>query len=214
VTATGTAAVVAATFAVALLGASGCNQVFRFDEPLHTDGGEDGGDLGTAVLPCTSDATCGGLRCDVPSGECVACLADAECSGSTPRCEPKSHLCVPCLAGNDCPARQGCDTVTHRCLDICVDGDDVCPGVGFICDRSRSLCIECKTSANCAGSTTGRVCDVPIGRCVECTGNAQCPTSKPACDRRSGRCVACLASSACGAGAVCDPVALACRSAP
>jgi Cys-rich repeat protein len=61
---------------------------------------------------------------------------------------------------------------------------------------------------------TGRVCDVPIGHCVECTGNAQCPTERPACDRRTGRCVACLESSACGAGAVCDPVALTCRTVP
>ena len=201
----------AGTVAVAvLLTTVGCDSVFRFDQPATTDGGsvDDGGGGPRA---CTGDPTCGGLRCQVSTGMCVGCVADTDCSGSLRRCDTAQGVCVECNGTTDCPERHGCDTVTKRCLDLCFDDDDPCPLSGFVCDGDRKLCIECKTSANCAGSAGGPVCDVPIGRCVECTGNAKCPTAKPVCDRRSGRCVACVTSAECGLGSVCDPISLTCR---
>lgn len=205
---------VGATVAM-VFGLGGCDETFRFDVPASRDAGNDADDgaRGPGPGPCTTDASCGGLRCHVPSGVCVACLQNADCTGSLARCEPTTHLCVACLNGPDCGARQNCDTVTNRCLDVCFDADDLCPSAGFVCDRDRALCIECKTSASCAGAANGPFCDVPIGRCVECTGNAQCPVGKPVCDRRSGRCQACVTSPTCGVGAVCDPTKLACRNA-
>jgi len=193
-----------------------CNDAFRFDVPPASDGGGNGGDGAEAATgQCTSDATCGGLHCDVASGSCVACLGDGDCTtGGLLRCEPTTHVCVACLNRPDCKTRQDCDTVTHRCLDACFDGDDPCPGAGFVCAEDLGRCIECKKSASCAGSPSGSVCDVPIGRCVQCSGNAQCPSSKPVCDRRTGQCAVCVVSATCGAGAACDPTTLTCRSVP
>ena len=206
---------VAMTAALAY-GLIACDQAFHFDvpAPLGIGDGTDGGDEAAATGLCTSDATCGGLRCDVASGSCVACLADADCTtGGMLRCEPMTHVCVACLNRPDCKQRQDCDTVTHRCLDACFDSDDPCPTAGFVCSEALGRCIVCTTSASCAGSATP-VCDVPIGRCVQCSGNAQCPAAKPVCDRRTGRCEACVTSATCGAGAACDPVMLTCRSVP
>jgi hypothetical protein len=194
----------------------GCDSVFRFDQPATSakDGGgtdEAGGDAGSP-LPCGDDATCGeGLRCEVSSGMCVACLGDTDCSGSRGKCDVARGICVECNGTTDCPQKEGCNLATKRCLDVC-DGDDLCPVSGFSC--VGTVCAECTKSENCNGSPTGPLCDKSIGRCVECTGNAQCPSSKPVCDRRSGRCVACVTSSECGMGSVCDPVALTCRLLP
>ena len=204
-----------ATTAVISWVLAGCDDAFRFDDRpgVAADSGAETGTTAPTVVParCTGDATCGGLHCHVASGSCVACLQDADCSGGQKRCEPSAHVCVACLVTLDCGGRQTCDKTTNRCLDTCFDGDDLCPSAGFICDRDRALCVECKSSASCSGSPSGNLCDVAIGHCVECTGNAQCPSAEPVCDRRSGRCVGCVLSSACGDGAVCDPVALACR---
>jgi Cys-rich repeat protein len=208
-----------ATTAALLCGLAGCDEAFHFDvRPSDAgDAGLDAGDDGASTPgACTSDATCGGLRCEITSGLCVACLQDADCAGgANKRCEPTTHVCVACLNRPDCAKRQDCDTVTHRCLDACFDSDDPCPTAGFVCSEDLGRCIECRTSANCAGSAGGLVCDVPIGRCVQCTSNAQCPSGKPVCDRRTGQCQVCVASVTCGgAGAFCDPSSLTCRSAP
>jgi len=204
--------------ATLLCGLAGCDEAFHFDAPAAGDAGNsglDGGDAGRATRACTSDATCAGLRCEPTSGLCVACLQDSDCTtNARRRCEPSAHVCVACLNRPDCAQRQDCDTVTHRCLDACFDGDDPCPAAGFVCGEDLGRCVECRTNANCAGSPGGLVCDPPIGRCVTCSSNAQCPSSKPVCDRRTGRCEVCVASTTCGAGSFCDPASLTCRSAP
>jgi hypothetical protein len=195
-----------------------CDGEFRFDEHGARDGGAgdvadvDGGGP-PARPPCTDDATCGGAKCDVASGVCVTCLADADCSGALPRCDAILHVCVECRELADCGnvLERRCEPTTHRCIDSCFDDDDACPGAGFVCSSERRACIECKSSANCAGSPAGAYCDRDVGRCVECSSNAQCPTEKPVCDRRSGRCAACVSSTACGSGRLCDPVSLVCR---
>ena len=194
----------------------GCDSVFRFDRPATsaTDGG--GTDDAPATdsggqIPCIDDTTCGGLRCEVSTGVCVACVGDKDCSGSRRRCDLTRGVCAECNATTDCPQRADCNLATKRCLDVC-DGDDLCPVSGFSC--VGTVCVECTNSENCNGASTGPLCDMAIGRCVECTGNAKCPAAKPVCDRRSGRCVACVTSAECGAGSVCDPTTLTCRPTP
>ncbi len=197
----------------------GCNETFRFDEPAPgaTDdagdaGSGDAADATDAGSRCTTDPVCGsGLRCNQTTGRCVACLGDSDCASPSGRCRQTDHVCVACLNGPDCGKRQACDTVTNRCLDVCIDEDD-CLSAGFICDRDRALCIECKTAANCAGAAGGSQCNATIGRCVECIGDADCQSSKGICDRRSGRCVECVVSDSCADGRVCDPSLLACRN--
>jgi len=208
----GACATVSVLAAVTMLAA--CNSSFRFDDtplPPGDGGGDETEVTADAGSSCTSDATCGDLRCDIATGTCVPCLGDSDCSGARPHCEATSHLCVECKVTTDCGDRQACNVTTHRCIDTCTDGDDPCANPGFVCDGTLHVCVECRSSANCAGSPSGAICDVPIGRCVQCTGNAQCASATPVCDRRTGRCVGCLTSAACSAGALCDKAALICR---
>lgn len=192
-----------------------CNDSFRFDDATlpvsNLDAGGDETPMTGDAGPCTSDATCGDLRCDLATGTCVPCLQEADCSGGRPHCDTTSHLCVECNVTMDCGVRRACNVTTHRCLDTCTDGDDPCSTPGFVCNATLLLCVECRSSANCAASPSGAICDVPIGRCVQCTGNAQCPSATPVCDRRTGRCAGCLTSAACSGGAVCDKTALTCH---
>lgn len=203
---------------VPLAAFAACNGEFRFDDAPPLDGGnEEGGEPGTdaASTACKSDGDCLslGLKCDVPSGRCVACLDDAQCtSGARRHCERSLHVCVECLATADCPTRHTCEPITHRCIDACAEGDEYCPLAGFVCDEYARRCIECKTNAHCAGSQRGPTCDTAIGMCVECAGNAACPTTKPHCDRRTGKCVGCVTSAECPAGSACDPSSETCRS--
>lgn len=201
---------------VASVTAVGCDSVFRFDQPASstTDGGgaDEAAPVGTPT--CTDDTTCGGLRCQVSSGMCVACVADADCSGALRHCDTAQGICVECNnAATDCAEHHICEPETRRCVDTCNDGDDRCPVSGFECDVVRKVCTECDATKPCTAPTR-RECDTPTGRCVECAGNAQCPSSKPVCDRRSGRCVVCVTSAECGVGSVCDPTTLTCRQLP
>lgn len=194
------------------VGLVACNATFRFDEPpASVDAGDGGVVAPDASFVCTSDPACGGLRCDLPTGRCVACLGDSDCASPRARCEPIDKVCVACLNGPDCGRRQTCDTVTNRCLDACFDPDD-CLSPGFVCDADRGLCLECKTAANCVGSPGGRLCNSTIGRCVQCSGDADCTAPNGLCDRRTGTCVVCVGSDDCPAGQVCDPVGLVCRA--
>jgi hypothetical protein len=209
-------ATVSALAAMTVLAA--CNDTFRFDDapPAPGDGVDAGGDeqapaADATTSRCTSDSTCGDLRCDLASGACVACVGDGDCSADRPRCDSASHLCVECEGQSDCTQREICNATTHRCIDTCTDADDPCPHAGFVCDGTLRLCVECRSSANCAGFPSSPICDIPIGRCVQCTGNAQCPSSSPVCDRRSGQCVGCLTSAACPAGMLCGKTTLTCR---
>lgn len=192
-----------------------CNEEFHFDVHPDADGGGadggGGGDSAATAAPCTTDATCAGIRCDAPSGTCVQCTDKDDCNGSLSHCEGTTHVCVACLAKTDCAKREDCDATTHRCIDSCFDADDTCPGAGFSCNEDLGLCVECTSSANCSASSSGPICDIPIGRCVQCTGNAQCPAATPVCDLRSGQCQECVVSATCGDSAICDPSTLTCR---
>jgi hypothetical protein len=210
----------AATLAVAVLVAAvigaGCDSAFRFDQPPSANDGGPAGD-GASRPPCADDSQCGGLRCQVSTGACVACGADGDCTGARPKCDTTMGLCVECNATSDCPTptQQRCDAVTKRCLDLCVDRDDCPNGAVFSCTKEPTfLCAECTQDPTCIDPLK-QTCDKSIGRCVECTGNAQCPTAeKPVCDRRSGRCEACVVSAECESGFVCDPATLTCRQLP
>jgi hypothetical protein len=206
-----------------LVAAPACDGDFRFDERdggglVTSDGGatDDRGEDadGAPARRCSNDDVCAslGARCHLESGRCVACLRDGDCTNETaPHCEPTSRVCVACLATADCKSRHRCEPVTHRCIDTCAEGDELCPAAGFVCDELNQRCIECRTRAHCMSSSRGSFCDPSLEICVECAGNASCPPSKPTCDRRTGRCVGCVTADDCPSDSACDPRELVCR---
>ncbi|RMG18597.1 MAG: hypothetical protein D6729_06840 [Deltaproteobacteria bacterium] len=149
-------------------------------------------------VPCQDDSDCdgdpGGPVCRVETGECVACLEDADCIVGTGRvCDPSTFTCT---GGTRCVTDAGCQGLpTGRC------------------DDRLQLCVECLSSADC--KPVGSTCDLAARRCrppVACTSDAECAATPetPVCDPGTGYCVECVADGDCAnpeavcAGGVCD----------
>jgi hypothetical protein len=173
--------------------------------------------------------------CDAAGGKCVACIADADCSGATPVCDGPTHVCRACAADNECgvaapvcaaggacqacaagkpgacaAAQKVCDVATATCVE-CVGFSD-CSGVRPICDGATHTCRACGTSADC--DPTLPVC-LGTGACAACTATdtSRCTAAKPLCDTSGGGgvCVSCLGNADCGGTTpVCSAATHAC----
>ena len=160
---------------------------------------------GSCVVPvpagCTSDSQCSGStpHCHAANQECVACLADSDCSGAAaPHCDAQAFVCVPantsCMADADCSAPTAkCDTSVRpgRCVSCVTDID--CPvdasGKAQTCAASRTCVTKtgCASNADCASATP--VC-APSHACVQCLSDANCGVgSKTHCDSNTNTCV-------------------------
>ncbi len=129
--------------------------------------------------PVAAGATCpGGNVCD-GSGNCVECISDAQCSGSTPRCNPASNTCVRCLANSDCDDTNPCTNdrcgTDNTCTNPPLASGTTCPG-GNVCDSS-GRCVECVSNAQCSGSSTP-LCHPDFNTCVECFIDRNCPAGR------------------------------------
>ncbi len=153
-------------------------------------------------LGCTNDAACtapGLTRCDVRSGQCVACLpggadcpAGAICNGS--------FRCVQgCEVASDCPAMAPgqlpacCD---HRCVDV-LSSNEACGACGNPCPNNDSccdgVCVDLNRSADHCGAC-GRSCYLPNVTGVGCS-NSRC--FNQGCEQYFGNCDGALESNGC-----------------
>lgn len=184
-----------------LLAILGCRVTLRFDD-------QDAAEAGTAR--CASDGDChlSSLHCDPSSGQCVACVADVQCTAaSRPRCDVALHRCVECGVAQDCGAGRLCEPTTRRCLQTCLSAAD-CPD-DETCDLADGICAECAVDGDCTAS--GRPhCDPSLSRCVDCVDDEQCADPTRHCDRTVGHCVGCLSSNDCPSAQLCDPASSTC----
>jgi uncharacterized repeat protein (TIGR01451 family) len=117
-------------------------------------------------------------------GQCVDCLADADCGGPTSAkvCDPSNNCVSGChpiqssgQPGNSCdPQAAGMDLCTStdatigQCVDCLADSD--CGGTesGKVCDTSGHTCIDgCRGTGNhCLPGLTCTSMDDTIGQCV------------------------------------------------
>lgn len=87
---------------------------------------------------CTDGAFCG------PTGTCVHCTCDGDCSGSATglsHCAIARGVCVApgaCTNNNECQPQEVCDLTHQRCVPRC-DDNGVCGSTGF-CDLSTHRC--------------------------------------------------------------------------
>lgn len=113
---------------------------------------------------------------------CVQCLADADCSGSTPKCNTTTKACEAgqvttpgCLAGSNCTGftctdpsypicnnGQCCEDTTPTCTPACGAGEicqnGTCVPDGGTCDDTSTACTsdqDCCTGNKCVGATGG-----------------------------------------------------------
>jgi hypothetical protein len=193
-----------------LLLVAGCNGQLRFDEP------RDAGALEAGSSGCVRDEDCSAasLRCDVVSGECVACVADADCSDPrAPRCDAALQRCVACGGDLDCGAGETCLPQTRTCVMRCEEGvaENLCPATAPTCDEVARICVQCQRDQDCAAITDdGPYCERASGRCVRCTDDRQCPATRPRCDRLQHRCAQCSSARDCPAGGGCNLDTLSC----
>lgn len=106
---------------------------------------------------CRYDVDCpiaGRTHCDKPSGSCVECLSDADCSGAdicrSFVCQGSEPNGAPCQSGGDCLGRS-CQPKTYApdgyCTQSCASDLD-CSGGGH-CGRLGECLADCTTSADC-----------------------------------------------------------------
>jgi hypothetical protein len=193
----------------------------------------------TANTDCSSRQA--GLTCLLQAGQpgrCVECIGPSDCAGNTTRklCDLTQHRCIDCAVGTDCPvtpttnaAEHGSTCFMNHCLNGCSDDNGAtsltCPAMalGQTCitgsmGSGPDLCVYCTTagSACIIGGTSATGTCVSPGVCVQCQSTANCGgTRPPICDTAvSQRCVQCRDSTDCPGRALCDPVALTCKTVP
>jgi hypothetical protein len=156
---------------------------------------------GGASLICATSGTA--------AGQCVECMADAQCTKDPAKGFCTNNACTGCTtalcAGKvDGGASLICatsGTAAGQCVE-CVDstGCTKDPAKGFC---TNNACTGC-TAALCAGRTDGKTACATTGtftgQCVACTSNAQCSGTTPVCNAATDTCRACVSDSECSAG--------------
>lgn len=196
---------------IALIGACGA-QDFPFDSPdAGAEAGVEAGTEAATMAGCSRDRDCPlrSQRCDVASGQCVACVTDVDCAtAGHPFCDSMLHQCVECEVDVNCPGGF-CEPTTHRCVFSCADAGS-CPDFYQICTLNR-VCVDCRTSADCVGARAGPWCAVAVGQCVQCLARDQCTQDRlPLCNTATNRCVECLSNRDCSSGEACEPQSHSC----
>lgn len=165
---------------------------------------------------------------------CVACLTDANCSGTTPICDAATHACRACAANAECtvPAQSAC-LATGACGE-CSPSRVTCVTPKPLCDVAPGVCVGCLSATDCSGTTP--VCDGGTKTCRACASDGECPTALPAClatgvcgecsptkmctsqtrplcDVANAVCVGCLSNADCsGNTPICDGTTRTCRA--
>lgn len=117
----------------------------------------------------------GGQTCDMNLKRCVprggTCAGPVDCMMPT-SASCSDGQCVPCSADNQCKAWSQARVLAAP-LDFCVGG----------------MCGNCRTSADCAGSSVGLRCDDKTHLCRGCEAHTECDSAAGAGDgicRRPG----------------------------
>ncbi len=172
---------------------------------------------------CAKTLTCGDEPKVTLDGNCVWRFPDGGVWEGGPQRDPVSMLWT-------WPDGKPTATQDFKCVGPVSDGgladagsgapDCTRPGVTCdglqVCDTALRRCVECLTSAQCAGNVgvgdagADAVCDFPRRECVKCLVRADCPDATPICkadpsDSSQNECVQCGRDADCGDSApVCD----------
>jgi len=158
------------------LGVMGCvSSDGGIDGPGGNGGG--GGHGGSGGAGCTANS-CSGTApvCDSTNKICRGCTT-GECGGAdggTPVCAP-SGRCVECGTDSDCTTatKPICDMTTNICR-ACTSGATECSGVSVATPAcaSSGACVACVTNTDCT-TATKPICD-GTNVCRACASDAEC----------------------------------------
>lgn len=144
-----------------------------------------------AANNCKNKGCPSGKVCNTGDGNCVDCLSDGNCSGSTPFCKTSNHTCVACQTDSNCGPGRTCNTGNNTCIaQTCATTAD-CNHPEFPLCISGS-CQQCAVNVDCTTniiySSQGKNFCNPSNTCVQCNVAADCPTNPNAvCD--DGTCI-------------------------
>jgi len=133
------------------------------------------------------DTDCAGndgkALCNLASGQCVNCLTDSNCAGSTPVCV--ANECSPCTLDSQCASIDPLKPVCAKALGKCVECLNIYDCHDFTPICTQFTCQKCAKNADCAesaGFPKGKnVCDPNSGACVNCSTNSDCAGATPIC---------------------------------
>ena len=161
------------------------------------------GPSGTCV-PCVVDADCSNAAAAQCSGSntCVPCTDSNQCAhlSLTPHCTSTSGgTCVECLLSSDCPSETAAKCSSSNVCVPCTDSEQCThfSETPFCSDPSGGTCVECVNDADCPTIALARCSS---GTCATCTGNLECSrfSATPVCSNPAGgTCVQCTVDSDC-----------------
>ena len=168
---------------------------------------------GTAGATGCSARTDGKTTCassGTIAGQCVACVADAQCTADPTKGFCVANVCTGCNAAGatGCTGRTDgklvCATtgaVAGQCVACTADSQCMTdPAKGFCV---ANACTGCNTTgaAGCTARTDGKTTCAATGsfagQCVRCTSNTQCSGTTPICATVTDTCRACATDSEC-----------------
>lgn len=100
---------------------------------------------------CQNDDDCGSNGGNCIAGQCffhTACQSDKQCQPQGQVCNVAAGECVPCMADADCPKPMQCKA--HACLPppaACASTKDCAQGM--VCSKSAGACVFCVATADC-----------------------------------------------------------------
>jgi Cys-rich repeat protein len=140
-----------------------------------------------ACVQCLTNAHCTAPYdiCDPTTHRCVECLVSADCGGGR-ACEPTTHHCgAKCTSVSECAAFPATNHCSQGGICGTCDDDGDC-GTNMHCDTASGQCSECNDNSHCAQPTP--ICDRSREICVQCLTGADCP-GKHLCDPATQQCV-------------------------
>jgi len=134
----------------------------------------------TAAANCKTAGCPSSKHCNTTDGNCVDCLSDSNCFGSSPFCKTSNHTCVACQTDSNCGPGRTCNTSNNTCTaQTCTTGTDC--GHAEFPHCISGTCQQCAVNVDCTGnptySTQGKNFCNTSNTCVQCNVDADCPTS-------------------------------------
>ena len=159
-----------------------------------------------------TDVACGDNVCDPATGECVECVADADCDDGLFCTGTETCVEAACVDGADpCdPVTEVCDEDADECvlLDPCAgvecDDGDLCTDDSCEDGICVNEAVDCDDGVFCNGVET---CEAATGDCID--GDDPCDADTEYCDEDNDECtnlLPCTEDTECDDGLFCNGV--------
>ncbi len=158
--------------------------------------------IGSADCPTADRPVCVANRCAPCTDRTAPADACTRKNAAAPLCNPGTGQCVICLAHADCRSATRPVCNQNECVSCAKAPTAACAQKGQaapVCDTNSGACVQCVTDGHC--TEPGKpLC--ASGQCGACSGGPVDACQKksqslPVCEPKTGACVACTTSAQC-----------------